>query len=618
MINARSTAIAALAALVAAVPASAAQPWIPLDAPEFSLDLASPSLAGPFGAGDLLERGILRPRVVLPADMLHLLLPQDEIDAISGPHSGITDDDSLLLLFSVDRATVGASAPGTPFVLRGLPYNVLDQAERGHAAGDVFMSPDTFSLSGPEMPQEDATHNNLLTLNSFDEGGSDLTLQPPTHASTMLAEGVPIDRVDAIARLPRNAAGHVKSVYYSLSSTSPSLGSLGTSGADIFVAFADWNGACCFNGECAIVTLDECVAMGGTWRGTGSGCATCQPALGACCVRGSCIAGISRAMCVGPLVGLFFEGIDCEAAQCGTIPIGACCVDDVLCIEAMDAVTCALREGVFHEGQSCDEVTCEVGLTGACCVADDCVECTADECEAMEGAFDPGLNCGTDVCDPEHTEGEDNPPPGQESRSGCNAPAPCCLPEDMCAVIDVIECAQSGGIPLEGEDDCVACATSGACCLPDGTCQLRHVRTCSDQGGDWSGAGTWCETGCRPRPPAPYFVRRYATRTLLGLQQEDDIDGLAVFDLDGDLAFGGDDRVLFSLAPGSPSLETLADASETGAAADIFMVRAGAAPVLFAPAALLGLGTETDNLDAIETLIVGDSPAEHAIRGCWK
>lgn len=614
MMTARSIAVSAGVALVAVLPVSGAPPGRPLEAPEFSLDLASPSL-GPFGAGDILERGILRPRVVLPANQLHLLSPDDELDAVSGPHAGIGDDDPLLLIFSVDRATIGASAPGVPFVLRGLPYNVFDQAERGHAASDVFVSPETFTLSGPARPLEDATRNNLLALNGFNEGGSDLSLEPPTHASTVLDDGVPIDRVDALARLPRNAAGYVRSMFYSLSSSSPSLPSMGTSGADIFVAFADWAGACCLGDECAIVTLDECIAMGGDWQGTSSGCSRCLPAVGACCVQGACFEAISRPMCVGPLSGLFFPGTDCESAQCHTIPLGACCMEETSCIDELDAITCALADGVFHEGEGCDAVPCGSMVTGACCIADGCLECSFEVCDAIQGVFRPGVDCAGGPCDPEQSEGENDPPEGEdETSSGCNAPAPCCLPDGVCAVIDVIECAQTGGVPLEGEN-CGACVTTGACCLAGQTCVLVDVRTCDEQGGDWIGAGTRCETGCRSNPPAPY-IRLYATRTHLGLQRNDDIDALAVFDLDGDLVFGGDDRVLFSLAPGSPSLESLVGASETGAAADVFMARPGMAPVLYAPAALLGLGAESDNIDALEAIVVGSAPTDHAIRGC--
>lgn len=95
-------------------------------------------------------------------------------------------------------------------------------------------------------------------------------------------------------------------------------------------------------------------------------------------------------------------------------------------------------------------------------------------------------------------------------------------------------------------------------------------------------------------------VTRYATATALGLTAEDDLDALIVIDADLDRAFGGDDTVFFSLAPGSPSLATLPGVSAVGGAADVFLAHAGFGLSIIAPASVLGLGSAGDNIDALE------------------
>lgn len=113
-------------------------------------------------------------------------------------------------------------------------------------------------------------------------------------------------------------------------------------------------------------------------------------------------------------------------------------------------------------------------------------------------------------------------------------------------------------------------------------------------------------------------VSLFASYSDLGLQQEDDIDALIVFDTNSDGVFQGSDQVLFSLAPGSPSLTTIPGASEIAPAADVYLVAAGESPVLFASAASLGLGRPADNIDALELLVCDDyedCAEDHGIRG---
>lgn len=112
----------------------------------------------------------------------------------------------------------------------------------------------------------------------------------------------------------------------------------------------------------------------------------------------------------------------------------------------------------------------------------------------------------------------------------------------------------------------------------------------------------------------------YAGRGQLGLSSAaDDIDAFVVFDAGEIGDFDSGDIVLFSLAPGSPSLGTIPGASSPGGAADIFIKRHGSAIAVFASASMLGLGAlpDKDNVDAL-CLLPCDDPMEcatqHGIR----
>ncbi len=111
-------------------------------------------------------------------------------------------------------------------------------------------------------------------------------------------------------------------------------------------------------------------------------------------------------------------------------------------------------------------------------------------------------------------------------------------------------------------------------------------------------------------------ISLYASYAALGLQQDDDIDAIVVFDTDANGEFSGDDRVLFSLTPDSPSLAAVPGAG-VNAAADVFIAAPGEAVALFTSAARLGLTGETDDIDALEILPNVESRLQtvsHAIR----
>ena len=120
---------------------------------------------------------------------------------------------------------------------------------------------------------------------------------------------------------------------------------------------------------------------------------------------------------------------------------------------------------------------------------------------------------------------------------------------------------------------------------------------------------------------APAGTLVYAAAAALGLNPAggDDIDALVVFD-NGDFVFTpGTDRILFSLAPGSPTLLLIAGPGGAATAGDILMDGglAGAPMVLFA-AESLGLQTlrsgfaQDDNLDALSITLI---PEPGAIAG---
>lgn len=87
----------------------------------------------------------------------------------------------------------------------------------------------------------------------------------------------------------------------------------------------------------------------------------------------------------------------------------------------------------------------------------------------------------------------------------------------------------------------------------------------------------------------------HATAAQLGLAGTDDIDGLVYFE-DGQPGATNGDTVLFSLAPGSPTLTTLG-----ASAADVLVTSPGGGPSVFASAASLGLvaGDDIDGLDVV-------------------
>jgi len=230
----RIAVIASLASLVQAAP-----PIEPLPRPYFSFDRESPTvLQGLVSAADVLTLspdGL--PMPVIPGPALGLLFPQDDLDALSGPNSWLLPTQIFVLRFSVDRQTRGSAPPDAEFINLDVPYNVFDQARRGHAAGDEYMAVQNFTLR--DSMRGPGQGNNVLGRNNYDEGGTDFGGQPQTSASQSVPPGTSQDDVDATGNLPASLSlpGLLEHIYFSATRDSPSLPTLPglpPSGAHVF------------------------------------------------------------------------------------------------------------------------------------------------------------------------------------------------------------------------------------------------------------------------------------------------------------------------------------------------------------------------------------------------
>lgn len=225
-------------ALVGSLTLLAREPREPLPKPVYSFDVDSPRvIADVVGAGDVLEYGFPDPSVLLPAPELGLQFADDDLDAMSGENAGVDVNEPFFLLFSVDRATLGMAPPDLEMIRSGVPFNVRDQAWRGQAAGDQFMSLGLYTRLGPYTGQRSRGFNNVLTHNNFNEGGTSFSADPNAHAQDATG-AVPQDDVDATGEESSAAKrGKLGGVYFTLTRYSPSLpmlpGGWSPSGANI-------------------------------------------------------------------------------------------------------------------------------------------------------------------------------------------------------------------------------------------------------------------------------------------------------------------------------------------------------------------------------------------------
>lgn len=170
----------------------------PLPTPYFSIDRASPTVGPAVRPGDVLDKP--GPSPAFSAQSLGLVSPLDDLDGLSGAREGLLPDTTFAILFSVDRASVGGVPPDPALVAMNRPFNVQDQAARGQAAGDLFMSTLLFNMSGPISPGpfRGPGGNNTSVINQGDTGGVDYDLKPNKSSMTD-TQNEPLDELDAVS-----------------------------------------------------------------------------------------------------------------------------------------------------------------------------------------------------------------------------------------------------------------------------------------------------------------------------------------------------------------------------------------------------------------------------------
>ncbi|MBK8915125.1 MAG: hypothetical protein IPM64_11100 [Phycisphaerales bacterium] len=215
---------------------------IPLRAPVYSFDLASPTIISTtLDAGDAL--GHPGPFKVIPRVNLGENSPIDELDGLSEQNQAFPPSGTFLLVFSVDRTSVGAVGPDPFLLANNLPFNVQTEAAANQQSGDAFLSTQLFDIFGP-LSVLALTANNTLGRNQGDASGVDHSGIPATSPSVPNAD--PKDDVDAMY-IPKPIAGGIAGIepppmnclFFSLKRNSPSLLTLpGTnSGADVYRDF---------------------------------------------------------------------------------------------------------------------------------------------------------------------------------------------------------------------------------------------------------------------------------------------------------------------------------------------------------------------------------------------
>jgi len=188
----------------------------PLKQPLFSIDPNSVEIALGYSAAAVL----LPPDANVPQDPnfpvgpgfpIVLIRPfelglvrADDIDGLSLPNSAVDPNEPLALLFSVDRNAQGAVPPDPNLVAQGLPFNVLDQASKNQASGDAFVGTRRFRRSSGILPLRGPGGNNTLAINQGDAGGINFGVSP---SGTSPASANPAPRSDVDAGAGTSAGG---------------------------------------------------------------------------------------------------------------------------------------------------------------------------------------------------------------------------------------------------------------------------------------------------------------------------------------------------------------------------------------------------------------------------
>jgi plastocyanin len=230
--------------LFCAAPVSA-QPHanVPLPTPQFSIDRVSPSSSASLLASAVLVKP--GPMVLHQGAGMGLTNSvEDEIDDFSYNRRPVAQPGQVfLLLFSVDRASVGARPPDPSLAVTGRRFNVFDQADRHQAPADLFLALDPFTTAGVVGPKNGirgTAKNNAQAVNQGDTGGDDVDLSPAEAPVQRNAPGDSVDNVDGIGYPPTGSKDRNPAFFFTVSANSPSLASLPgssgqQSGADVFV-----------------------------------------------------------------------------------------------------------------------------------------------------------------------------------------------------------------------------------------------------------------------------------------------------------------------------------------------------------------------------------------------
>jgi hypothetical protein len=209
----------------------------PLSVPAFSLDSISPTLNPPFStSADILAQDAIPQFGGINIGFQDVL---DDLDGLSFTNAGLTGNNRFLLTFSVGRGLKGALPPDE--ILSGLDHPIAFSAQTqslvGQASASAFTSTRVFDQTGGLFAAATAdrvslSSNNFLSIAERDCGGPDfLTVGgPPGYTCETFQPGIG-DLVDAIAGVGASTRGP-DAIYYSGSSTSPSLGLISAAAGD--------------------------------------------------------------------------------------------------------------------------------------------------------------------------------------------------------------------------------------------------------------------------------------------------------------------------------------------------------------------------------------------------
>ncbi len=223
----------------------------PLSPPLFSLDPNSPEVTQDlFVPGDVIENSDAGGLAVMFSRAnLGLQDDADVLGAVTVGPIGYPPEATFVIIFSVDRMAGGREPADATLAAMGLPFNVQDQAMRGQAASDAFMSLLLFNRGGPIPPPNglitgSLSNNNTLVINGGDAGGVDFNISPedvsPADPNTAMTQS----DVNGGSGTQSGGGGLIANdktrdvvVFFSLRDGSPSLATLPGTGspADIYV-----------------------------------------------------------------------------------------------------------------------------------------------------------------------------------------------------------------------------------------------------------------------------------------------------------------------------------------------------------------------------------------------